>query len=50
VRRSHGEVIEDLPNARFDWLDCGHNDCPFIDADYRVRVLRFLADAGVLGR
>jgi hypothetical protein len=47
---SHGAAIVALPNVRFEWLDCGHNDCPFLEADYRTRVLRFLAEAGVLDR
>lgn len=46
----HGEALAALPNVRFDWLECGHNDCPYLDADYRQRVFRFLAEHGVLGR
>lgn len=45
---THGEALAALSNVRMDWLDCGHNDCPFLEADYRNSVLAFLGDTGVL--
>jgi hypothetical protein len=46
----HGERIAALPNVTFDWYDCGHNDCPYFDDAYRVRVLAFLAERGIAPR
>lgn len=46
----HGERIAALPNVRFDWYDCGHNDCPYFGDAYRERVLAFLAAQGIRSR
>jgi predicted esterase len=50
IRPGHGAAIAALPKVRSEWLDCGHNDCPYFDSAYRERVFAFLADVGVIGR
>lgn len=50
IPRRHGEAIAALPNVRFEWLDCGHNDCPYLDPGYRERVLGFLEAHRVMER
>lgn len=46
---AHGERLAALPNVRFTWQGCGHNDCPFLDTAYLDDVAAFLREHGVHG-
>ncbi|MCE3002541.1 MAG: hypothetical protein LW860_07555 [Xanthomonadaceae bacterium] len=48
IRPSHAVAIAGAPNVELEWLECGHNDCPWFETAYRDRVLGFLAAKGVL--
>jgi fermentation-respiration switch protein FrsA (DUF1100 family) len=45
----HGERLAALPNVRFKWQDCGHNDCPLRESTYLDGVAAFLRELGVHG-
>jgi pimeloyl-ACP methyl ester carboxylesterase len=45
----HGERLAALPNVRFGWQDCGHNDCPLRESTYLDGVAAFLRELGVHG-
>ncbi len=47
---AHGQRIAALPNVRFVWQNCGHNDCPLRDPAYVADVASFLREHGVQAR